>query len=127
MTLLDLGTGSADLPLRLAGWAKRRGVHLHAWGMDRAPRHLSIAARGIDGRPEVRLLRGCRSPTLSTPGADFVISSLFMHHLAPGELAALLHDAAAVARVSLIMSDLIRSRAAYIAFRLLPPPLPATS
>ena len=58
VTLLDLGTGSADLPFRLAGWAKRRGVDLHAWGLDRAARHLSIAAsRGIDGRPEVGLLR----------------------------------------------------------------------
>jgi hypothetical protein len=122
VTLLDLGTGSADLPVRLAGWAGRHGVDLHAWGLDQAPRHLSVAVRGIDSRPEVRLLRADAARLPFAPAsADFVISSLFMHHFAPGELAAWLRDAAAVARVSLIMSDLVRSRAAYVAFRLLPP------
>ena len=122
VTLLDLGTGSADLPVRLAAWAGRRGIDLHAWGLDRAPRHLSVAAARIRGCPGAAVLAADAGRLPFAPAsADFVISSLFMHHFAPGELAAWLRDAAAVARVSLIMSDLVRSRAAYVAFRLLPP------
>jgi hypothetical protein len=119
--LLDLGTGNADLPLHILAWAKRRGIALSAWGLDWAPRNLSVAAGAVGRRPGLRLLRAdARRLPLPAGGADFVISSLFMHHFGPEELVSLLRAAFGAARQSLIMSDLIRSRGAYAAFRMLP-------
>src|SRR5438477_10249298 len=46
LSLLDIGTGSADLPLALAAWAERKGVRLRAIGIDCKIEHLAVA-RGV--------------------------------------------------------------------------------
>src|SRR5687768_15014133 len=42
-TVLDVGTGSADLPLAVARWARRRGRVLRVIGVDLTGRHLKVA------------------------------------------------------------------------------------
>lgn len=110
LTLLDVGTGSADLPLALAAWAGRRGVRLRAIGIDCKLEHLAVA-RGVTGgrgpRVEIACADALRLP-FRDGAVDVVHSSLFMHHFRPPALAALLREAARVARRALIMNDLVR-------------------
>src|SRR5687768_13068661 len=40
ITVLDLGTGGAEIPVVLAGWARRHKTRLHILGVDLAQRHL---------------------------------------------------------------------------------------
>ena len=122
LTLLDLGTGSAHLPLALASWARAKDRTLHVCGIDWAPRNLAVARHKVIEQPNVSLLQADASRLpLRTGGVDFVVSSLFLHHFAPGAAVELLRSAAAVARRSVIMSDLVRGRLPWLAFKLVQP------
>jgi hypothetical protein len=122
LTLLDLGTGSAHLPLAIASWACSTGHPVHVCGVDWAGRHLAIARQKVSGQPRVSLLQADAS-RLPVPsgGVDFVVSSLLLHHFAPGPAVELLRTAAAIARRSLIVSDLVRGRLPWLAFKMVQP------
>jgi ubiquinone/menaquinone biosynthesis C-methylase UbiE len=110
LSLLDLGTGSADLPQSLAAWAERRGVRLRAIGVDCKLEHLAVA-RTITSLRRPRVHLAC-ADALHLPfhdgAVDIVHSSLFMHHFRPPALVALLREAARVSRRALLMNDLVR-------------------
>src|SRR5258708_6297078 len=45
LTVVDLGTGSADIPVRIAHWARLHGLNLRIIALDWATRNLAIAHR----------------------------------------------------------------------------------
>jgi SAM-dependent methyltransferase len=122
LTVLDLGTGSAAVPLAIARWARRHGREVRVLGLDWSGRSLAVARAQAGREPRVRLLRADagRLP-LAAGSVDFVISTLFLHHLRPDELTTLLRAAAIIARRGLVMSDLARGRLPLAAFRLMQP------
>ncbi len=112
ITVVDIGPGSADIPLAIVRFARRRGIHVRIVGVDLNRRHLRIAQNEtITFTPEIALVcaDGFQLP-LADGGADFVISSLFLHHFRPPEIARLLREARRVARHGWIMNDLWRHR-----------------
>jgi SAM-dependent methyltransferase len=120
VTVLDLGTGSAEFPARLAAWARARGRVVRVIAVDWAARNLAIAR--AQARAGVSLLQAdALQPPLPAGGVDFVISSLFLHHFAPAAAADLLRGAARLARRAVIMTDLVRGRLPALAFRLVQP------
>ncbi|MEP7358196.1 MAG: methyltransferase domain-containing protein, partial [Anaerolineales bacterium] len=120
VTVLDLGTGSAEFPARLAAWARARGRDVRVIAVDWAARNLAVARR--HARAGVSLLQAdALQPPLPAGGVDFVISSLFLHHFAPAAAADLLRGAARLARRAVIMTDLVRGRLPMLAFRLVRP------
>ena len=122
LLLLDLGAGSAELPLALARWARRGGRRLHAIGLDWAARNLAVARTRVSGAREVSLLQADAGRLPLAPGSvDFVVASLFMHHFAPEALVAMLRGAFAAARRGLVMSDLVRGWLPLLGFRLVQP------
>jgi SAM-dependent methyltransferase len=121
-TLLDLGTGSAQMLLALAGWASAHELTLQLIGLDWAARNLAVARRQGRGRVGLLLADALRPP-LPTGGVDFVISSLFLHHFAPPQAAEMLRGAASLARRTLILSDLVRGVLPELAFGLVQPVL----
>jgi SAM-dependent methyltransferase len=122
--VLDLGTGSAQVPLAIARWARTQSGAVTVTGVDWAERNLAVARRHTGDFEPVRLLRAdaLRLP-LAERSADFVISSLLLHHFAPGPAVELLRAAYAVARRGLIMTDLVRGRLPQLAFWLVQPAL----
>jgi SAM-dependent methyltransferase len=122
VTVADLGTGSAEIPLALMRWARRSKLQLRILAVDQAERQLHIARRHVADVPEVTLLRaeaGCLP--LPPQSVDFVISSLFLHHVPPDRLVALLNSAHQVARRGMVMSDLVRGLAPWLAFKFIQP------
>ena len=120
LSVLDLGTGSAEFPAQLAAWARAKGRVVRVIAVDWAARNLAIA-RG-ETRAGVSLLQAdALHPPLPAGGVDFVISSLFLHHFAPAAAAELLRGAARLARRAVIMTDLVRGRLPALAFRLVQP------
>ena len=112
-SLLDIGTGAGDLPHDLARWAGRRGVRLTTFGVDQHPAAGTLAA--ATGLP---IALGCAGDLpFATGGADFVLLSQLLHHLAPDSATAVLREAARVARRAVIVADLRRSTVAALAFR----------
>lgn len=113
-TILDVGTGSADLPAALVRAASIHEIELQVLALDCKPLHLHTASEELSNeehhvRDKVLLLGGdaFRLP-LCDAGVDVVVSSLFLHHFRPPHIEVLLNEFSRVARLGWVMNDLVR-------------------
>jgi SAM-dependent methyltransferase len=115
LRVLDLGTGGADIPAALARRARARGHDIRVVGLDTAPEVLACARRVSADAPDVRLVLGdALRPPVRSGGVDVAVCSLLLHHLGPDQVVALLRAMADVSRLGFVVSDLRRSRLAYL-------------
>ncbi|HEX2206724.1 MAG TPA: methyltransferase domain-containing protein [Longimicrobium sp.] len=119
--VLDVATGSADIPLKVAAWARSRGIRMHIVATDNHPTTLEFARRNAAGDASVRVEA---ADALALPYADdsfdFAICSTALHHFdAREDLLRVLGEMDRVARIAGLINDLRRSRPAYAGARLL--------
>ena len=108
-TVLDVATGSGDIPVTLGRWARREGLQAHWIGVDASAHALQRAeARAANEGIPLALHQADATRTLPVR-ADIVISSLFLHHLSHSQAVDALRAMSAAARSALIVSDLRRS------------------
>jgi SAM-dependent methyltransferase len=114
-SVLDVGCGSADIPLALARDAQARGATLHVTCLDHNPQMLDVARRRTHAHPSLAFVEG-RGEALPFPdGAfDVVTCNLTLHHCEPGPAATLLRELRRVARLAPCVGDLRRSPLAYV-------------
>ncbi len=111
MSVLDVATGSADVPRAMLQWAARKGIELHVTGVDRHPATLALADQARPDRLE--LLQGDALALPFADGAfDYVTCSMFLHHLSDEDAVVTLKEMHRVARRGIIVADLLRTRAA---------------
>jgi hypothetical protein len=105
VTLLDVGTGLADIPRTARGYASKRGVELVAVGMDNS--EASLRAR-CD--PDAAAVCGdaLRLP-FGDAAVDIVTCSQVLHHFSGQEAGTLLRELDRVARMRVIVADIRRS------------------
>jgi ubiquinone/menaquinone biosynthesis C-methylase UbiE len=108
-SLLDVATGSADIPLRAHEWARRAGVDLRITGMDISPGVLSEATRITRGTPISLQVGDARAMPLADCSYDVVMSCLALHHFPPEEAVIVLREMWRVARRVAFVVDLTRS------------------
>jgi len=118
VTLLDVGTGAADIPLALIARARARGRRLHAVGIDSRPEVLAAAIRldptiTIERELELHVGDG-RALTYPDRSFDIAHASLVLHHLDPAGAIALLAEMRRVARLGVVINDLERTRLGWI-------------
>jgi 2-polyprenyl-3-methyl-5-hydroxy-6-metoxy-1,4-benzoquinol methylase len=114
--VLDIGTGGADIPVALAGWARARGCPVTVIALDAQPEVLACVATSARRLPEVRLVAGdARNLPIRPHGVDLALCSLTLHHLRERDVVTLLRLMADTARLGFVVSDLRRSRSAYLA------------
>jgi SAM-dependent methyltransferase len=115
-TILDVGSGSGDVPHALVRDGRRRGVDLRATCLDHSAQMIAIAQRrtGNDDRLTFVLGKGERLP-FADGTFDVVTCSLALHHFEPPAAQALLREMRRVARLTPIVGDLTRSRLAFAA------------
>jgi SAM-dependent methyltransferase len=119
MSMLDVGTGLADIPARAQRGARTRGVTLTAFGVDEAE---ILALRGaalLDGS----VCADARRLPFGDASVDVVICSQVLHHFEDAEIPAVLAELSRVARQRVIVSDLRRSWLAAAGFWLVTWPL----
>lgn len=104
-TLLDVGTGLADIPWKARRLAARRGVQLTTWGLDEAASLARVTAGLLDGS----LCADARRLPFADHSVDIVTCSQLLHHFEDAEIAPLLRELTRVARRAVIVSDLRRS------------------
>jgi ubiquinone/menaquinone biosynthesis C-methylase UbiE len=114
ISLLDVGTGAADIPLALIDEWQRRGRRLDVTAVDERAEVIE-AARRVSPRVETtaRLtLAVADGRALPYPEDSFDVAhaSLVLHHLEPIDAVALLREMGRVARRGIIVNDLNRSR-----------------
>ena len=112
LTLLDVGTGAADLPRSAVGWARRRGVTLIPLGIERHRTAAEVARSG-----GVSTILACAGALPVRPrSVDLVVASQLIHHLAPEAIVEFLGAADRIARLGVIIADLRRSPMAMAGF-----------
>jgi ubiquinone/menaquinone biosynthesis C-methylase UbiE len=118
LTVLDVGTGAADIPLALLARAARNGRRLQVTGIDNRP---EILAAAVARRPQLGSTDGLElqvgdGRALPFPDRSFDIAhaSLLVHHLEPSVAVALLREMGRVARRGIVINDLRRNRLAWL-------------
>jgi SAM-dependent methyltransferase len=114
ITILDVATGSGDIPRAIAEWSKRRKFDVRITGLDRHAQTAGIARDLSQSHPQIRIVRG---DAMSLPFADgsfdYVHTSMFLHHLDDDQVVRVLMEMNRVARRGIIAADLLRHRRAY--------------
>ena len=104
-TLLDVGTGMGDIPRRAREVAARHGMTLDTVGLE-AAEWLAAAARTSTA---AAVVGDGRVLPFANHSVDVVICSQVLHHFFDQDAFALLRELDRVARVRVIVSDLLRS------------------
>jgi ubiquinone/menaquinone biosynthesis C-methylase UbiE len=118
--ILDLGTGSADLPRAIARWARHHSRAVQVVGVDQSPEVIDFARRECSDEPAVRLVQADLH-ALPFPEGSFHLAtcSLFLHHFDGDGAVEVLRVMARQARHALLVNDLERHRLAYWSIRVL--------
>ena len=112
--ILDVATGSADIPLSLHVWGRRRGLRLDIHALDLHDAVLAEARRVI-GEAPIRLHRGdARALCFDDRSFDIVTCSLALHHFEPSEAVRVLEEMWRVARRAVLAVDLTRGYAGHL-------------
>ena len=107
--VLDVATGSGDIPLTLGRWARREGLRAEWIGVDASAHALARAAERA-AQEGISLELHQADATHALPAsADLVISSLFLHHLSQPQAVNAIRAMSGAARSALVVSDLRRS------------------
>lgn len=118
-TLLDVGTGAADIPAASARLAERRGVRLTTFAVDEAESLLHAALTRLDHG----ICADARRLPVADASVDVVTCSQVLHHFPDEEVPAVLRELNRVARRCVVVSDLRRSWIAATGFWLVTWPL----
>ncbi|MGQ0814003.1 MAG: methyltransferase domain-containing protein [Gemmatimonadota bacterium] len=118
--ILDIGTGSADLPRRVVDWARAHGRRIEIVAADLHPQIRALAAAQSTDYPEISV-EAADALALPYPPASFdiVTISLTLHHFDGGQQVRVLREAARVTRAAVIVNELLRTRLNYLGARLL--------
>ena len=112
-TILDLGTGAADVPRAVVLWARAGGVRVDITAVDRNAEILQIARENIAGWPEIHLEQADLLALPYPPGSfDIVLCSLTLHHFGEVDAVAILRRIHDIARGGYIINDLRRNQIA---------------
>jgi ubiquinone/menaquinone biosynthesis C-methylase UbiE len=118
-TLLDVGTGMADIPVRARRLAARRAVRMTTFGVDQAETLARLTRFHLDGST----CADARFLPFADSSVDVVICSQLLHHFEDAEIDVVLGELDRVGRRFVIVSDLRRSWIAAAGFWLVTWPL----
>jgi ubiquinone/menaquinone biosynthesis C-methylase UbiE len=121
-SILDVGTGSADIPQSVCERYASRDFELFTVGLDISERNLRLATTRLGVARSVDLVRGdSLAPPFADASFDFVTASMFLHHFQNEDAVKLLGTFARIARRAVIINDLARHLVPYYFTRLTGP------
>lgn len=107
--VVDVGGGRGDFARRLIEAARPWGRRVHVVVVDRDPDFLADAARSRD--PDLSVVRAdATALPFREGGVDIVTMSLTLHHLDPDEAVASLGEMHTIARLAVVVNDLLHTR-----------------
>jgi SAM-dependent methyltransferase len=117
-SLLDVGTGSADIPKVIVQWARNRGIEAKVVALEPEPVTAAEAAHQTQHWPEITVIRADgMAPPFQAASFDFVLASQMLHHFTEDKIIALLKTWSGFARKAILVSDLVRDPLAYYGIR----------
>lgn len=122
-TVLDIGFGGGDIPIKLARWASQDGLNLQVTAIDPDPRAINFVHE-LERPQNIEFIQSnIFDLNPAKQQYDFVISNHLLHHLDEQELPEMLLQAKQISTQSVIFNDIHRSDWAYIFFNILSRPL----
>jgi ubiquinone/menaquinone biosynthesis C-methylase UbiE len=120
LRILDVATGSADIPWRIARWARRHDRPARITATDLHPQMLELARRRCRAYPEITI-EPADALQLPYPDASFDVSimSLALHHFDDAQQPRVLREMARVSTRLVLVNDLERTWLNYLGARLL--------
>jgi ubiquinone/menaquinone biosynthesis C-methylase UbiE len=116
ITILDLATGSADIPLAIRRWANRNGRSVDIVASDASDEMLAVARRHLSNAAGIGLARyDARAVPLPDRQFDIVLCSLSLHHFEPDDAVLVLKEMDRLGRRGFIVNDLRRGRTGFVA------------
>ena len=119
VSILDIATGSADIPVEVVRWARERGysvritaVDIHETTLDSAREHME---RELGDDAPIELVQADAKELVDRYGPlsfDYVHAGMFLHHLTEIEVLTVLRIMDRVAQRGIVWNDLVRSRVA---------------
>ncbi len=114
-SVLDVGTGAANVPIALARWARKQQREVAITASDINEQMLAVARANCASFPEIRLERqNALALTYADQSFDLVLCQGVLHHFCPDEAETLLRELARVARRAVIVIDLQRNLPLYL-------------
>lgn len=113
-SLLDVASGSADIPAAIGRWAEHAGIPARIVASDFSPQIVAIAREECMGMPGLSVEHQ-DALALSYPAGSFDVAlcTLALHHFAPDDAVRLLSELARVGHHVLVY-DAQRARLAYL-------------
>ena len=112
--ILDVATGSADVPLAIVNWARPRGFDVRVVGLDLHETTCDLARAATRHEPAIEIVRGdALDPPFEPRSFDYALCSMFLHHLSDDDAVRALAAMGQVARRGVIAADILRHRRAY--------------
>ena len=119
-TLLDIGSGGADIPFYLAECAQNDQFNLKTTAIDTDPKAFEFIHQIEDAPTSTITFRNVHTSALIEENKrfDIVISNHLLHHLTDPDLRELTQHARQLSRHSVLMNDIRRCDTAYALFYL---------
>ncbi len=112
--VLDMATGSADIPVAVAIWARRQGIQIKVTAIDNNTFAIREAEAFTRGYPEITVaVADVFSMPFEDGSFDIVLCTKTLHHLSEERTVRLLKEIGRVAAIGYIVIDLRRSCVAW--------------
>lgn len=114
VSLLDLATGVADIPMAVERWCAARGCEADITATDVSAQILDLAGVQIGDSTRIRLQQAdARALPFADKTFDVVTCSLALHHFRPGDAVLVLREMDRLCRSGFIVNDLRRGAVGY--------------
>lgn len=117
--IIDLATGSADIPRAILRWAAANHFNVHIVGVDRHTLTSRVAA-AENTDPRLKIVQ---ADVFALPFADqsfdYALTAMFLHHLDEEGIVSVFRSMDRLCRRGIIASDILRRRRAYLWIKLL--------
>jgi hypothetical protein len=120
LRVLDLGSGTCDIPVAVARWARRRGLAVRFRCVEADPHAAELARAQVARAPAgtVELVRGDLRDYEPEEPFDCAVGSMVFHHLDDGAVVGVVRRLRRFVRRCVLVNDLARGWAAYAGARL---------
>ena len=111
LRILDIGSGSCDIPLAMSRWARANHIPLHITCLETAAHAVAIARMRLEkaADPAVQLVQQDAFFHQPDEPYDLAVASMCFHHFSNEQILALVQRLRGFVRGSLLINDLRRS------------------
>lgn len=114
VSILDLATGSADIPIAVRRWALKAGRRVRLIASDWSEEILAVARERVADLGTIEFATyDAQAVPLYDRSVDITLCSLALHHFEPDDAVQVLAEMKRLSRVGCVVNDLVRSRAGY--------------